>query len=534
MSENNRGSFLEIEDELNEALKGIGRDIKLENDSIDEKVSAITVQDLLEELKTDEFEKIYIATSSQSNSVNKQTNIDVDKMQNLAEYQLSQMKQDDTIDVDARDKLKSAANFYLIPHIVEQKYSVGNVDKSKMINVYTVNDTEGYSLYTIIDNKNINISSSFRSRIEKYLRDNYSDEISSGNLDIDEVIEYFTPHSIEELYSKVENDHPVTMRFLPMRIDEFVETKGLEPKEFGINEVDLEEYDDLSEENKVSLRDQPEDDLEKETDETLDKTEEANGIVKDGKSIKVDEKEKQIQEPLKESYIERIAKLNNVSPAVVNTRVVENFEKVEEDTGIHLKGKYARGGVVAVRIPYKLGYRTFLVEKDTGLTIDGKGTLDRRPGKLYDYDEIEEYFRFKLTNGKDGGENGKPLRYDESRDYTTYVDEYGDVKKEKFINNGKKIDMNREERQRYLTEVGEIDKRLSEAIEEYQKKSTHENYQKVKDLIQEKVNIDNKYNALDNQRELTKETMENTEKAIGRDLDEDDDWFPSPGERFYH
>ena len=173
MAENNKGNFLEIEDELNEALKGIGRGIKLENDSIDEKISAITVQDLLKELKTDEFEKMYIASSSQSNSVNKQTSIDVDKMQNLAEYQLSQMKQDDKVDEESKDKLKSAANFYLIPHIAEQKYSIGNVNQTKMINVYTVNDVEGYSLYTIIDNKNINISSSFRNRIEKYLRDNY-------------------------------------------------------------------------------------------------------------------------------------------------------------------------------------------------------------------------------------------------------------------------------------------------------------------------------------------------------------------------
>ena len=125
-----------------------------------------------------------------------------------------------------------------------------------------------------------------------------------------------------------------------------------------------------------------------------------------------------------------------------------------------------------------------------------------------------------------GGENGRPLRYDESRDYTTYIDQYGDVKQEKYVNNGKQKDMMKDERERYLTEVGEADRKLADAIEEYQKHATQENYKKVKDIIQEKVDIDNKYNALGEQREITEKTKENTEKAINKDLD-DDDWFPS-------
>ena len=146
---------------------------------------------------------------------------------------------------------------------------------------------------------------------------------------------------------------------------------------------------------------------------------------------------------------------------------------------------------------------------------------------MYDFNEIEDYFRYNIRDGHDGGENGKPLRYDENRDYTTYIDEHGDLKQEKFINNGKEQDMLREERERYLAEVEEADKRLAEAIEKYQKNSTHENYKKVQEIIKEKVDIDNKYNALSEQREVTDKTIENTEKAIDRDLDEDD-WFPGP------
>lgn len=218
--------------------------------------------------------------------------------------------------------------------------------------------------------------------------------------------------------------------------------------------------------------------------------------------------------------------MNHVSPAVVNTRVIEDFEQVEEDTGIRLKGRYQRGDVVAVRLPYKLEYRTFLVDKNTGLTIDGKGVLDRRAGKLYDFDEVEEYFRFSLRSGEDGGDNGTPLRHDERDDRITYIDEHGDIKEEDFKNNGKELDMIKDERERYIAEVGEADKRLSEAIEEYQKNATHENYEKVRECIKEKVDIDNKYNALGEQREVTEKTKKNTAEAMGiNEKDLDDDWF---------
>ena len=188
---------------------------------------------------------------------------------------------------------------------------------------------------------------------------------------------------------------------------------------------------------------------------------------------------------------------------------------------------------MAVRIPYKLGYRTFLVEKSTGIAIDAQGRRDNKPDRLYDFDEIEDYFRFKLRPGPDGGADGKPLREDEGRDYTTYIDEKGELQEQKFVNNGKKQDMLREERERYLAEVEEVDQRLKEAIEEYQKHATHENYQKVRDIIKDKVNIDNKYNALDEQRNVTEKTIKNTENVI-KDLEDDDEWFPGPGGRFYH
>lgn len=532
---NNERPFMEVEDELNNALSGIGKNRESKDNSltIDDKIAALTVQELLEKLTIDEFEKIYITTAAQSASPTKEQ-ISDDKLENvktLAEYELSNRDLNEEISVEEQNKLKAASNFYLIPHTVNQKYAIGNEIQTKQVDLYTVNDVEGYSLYTVIDN-NISMSNGFRKKIEDYMKENYESEINSGLLKIDDVVEYFTPNSMEEIYEKLGDERIISMRFLPDRIDEYARSKGIFDKKIDAigddtRETNLDQHDNLLEENKVALREEPEQKQEK---ESVDELEEEPGKVRDDASVRLEEDK---DEPVYESYIEKIAKLNHVKPAVVNTRVVENFEKVEEDTGIPLKGRYPRGEVIAVRIPYKLGYRTFLVEKSTGMTIDGKGRMERKTGRLYDYDEIEDYFRFKLRNGADGGESGKPLRYDEGRDYTTYIDEHGDVKEKKFINNGKKQDMLREERERYLAEVEEADQKLKEAIEDYQKHATRENYEKVREIIKEKVEIDNKYNALDEQREVTQETKENTERVIERDLDDDDGWFPSPpGERF--
>lgn len=538
MAENNRRNFMEIEDELNAALGRIGeksdnREDTEHGETTENVVAVMTVQDLLEELKIDEFEKIYITTAAQTNSPNKEPVPEdkLDKVYTLAEYQLSQRDQNAKVDVKEQEELKTASNFYMIPHTVKQRYSVGNMEQTRMVDIYTINDIEGYSLYNIIDGQHITMSTSFRDKIERYMKKYYTPQIISGEIKVEEVIEHFTPRNMNELYHTVANQTNMSMRYLPDRIDDFVQEKGIETRMFRLRGM-YYELDNLEEAQKTGLRENPEQKLEKDEKENLKEPDLQKDKVRDGASIKLREDDNK-QNEKQESYVEKIARVNHVSPAVVNTRVIENFEKVEEDTGIPLKGRYQRGEVVAVRLPYKFGYRTFLVEKSTGLTIDGKGALDRKPGKLYDFDEIEDYFRFKLRDGHDGGEGGKPLRYDEGRDYTTYIDANGDIKEEKFVNNRKQHDMLRTERERYLMEVEEVDKRLKEAIQEYEKEATHDNYKKVQDLMHEKVNIDNKYNALDEQREITKKTKENVEKVIQRNLDdEDDEWYPSRG-RFH-
>ena len=431
MAENENGrSYMEIEDELNEALGKIGEQKNPEEQEIstEEKVAMLTVQELLEQMRTDEFEKIYIAAASQGNSPTKETvpEEQVGKIKTLAEHRLEQMGATEQVSKDEQARLKAASNFYMIPHTVAQRYTVGNIEQTKQVDLYTINDVEGFSLFTIINEENVTISTGFVDRIKKYLQEYYPVELETGMIRVEEVIDHFTPQNMDEMYEMLGQDAIISVRFLPDRIDEFAQSKGIQAKglayrEIGTRENEALEQDNLSEETQVAPRPTLEQELETDEGETLEEPEGEPGKVKDGASIRLEEDVEEKEEHV-ESYVEKIARLNHVKPAVVNTRIVENFEKVEEDTGIPLKGLYPRGEVVAVRIPYKLGYRTFLVEKSTGMTIDGKGRMDRKPGKLYDFDEIEDYFRYKLRDGHDGGDDGKPLREDEGRDYTTYID----------------------------------------------------------------------------------------------------------------
>ena len=65
MADLNERPFLDAEDAVNEAFQRMGKNVKISDDqNIDEKIAAITVEDLLKELETNEFEKLYIASAS--------------------------------------------------------------------------------------------------------------------------------------------------------------------------------------------------------------------------------------------------------------------------------------------------------------------------------------------------------------------------------------------------------------------------------------------------------------------------------------
>ena len=130
MTEDNIRPFLEVDDELNDALGRIGKDLKFEEPKED-RFSNYTVQKLLEELKIDEFEKVYVTTAAISNTPNMKEIPDskLNQVRTVAEYHLSQMNQDEIVDEKAKEKFRAASNFYLIPRVAEQKYSVGNQEQ---------------------------------------------------------------------------------------------------------------------------------------------------------------------------------------------------------------------------------------------------------------------------------------------------------------------------------------------------------------------------------------------------------------------
>lgn len=287
MAEKNERPFLEAEDDLNRALEGIGKDIKM-HDPNEDRVANYTVGQLLEDLKIDEFEKLYVTTAAISNTPNMEKIPDekVNNVKTVAEYKLEQMDKEEFVSDKDREKFITASNFYIIPRVAEQKFSVGNEEQKKSIDLYTINDVDGYCLYTIIKD-NITISKNYKDRIEKYVKENYRPYIDNGDLTVSEVVEHFTPHTFNELYEKTSDEHMITMRFLPERVDEFARTKGIEGKYIGVKEDFLElREDNLLEENKI----EPKNDLEEVQENNLEKTEEepSNVIVKE----KEDEKPK--------------------------------------------------------------------------------------------------------------------------------------------------------------------------------------------------------------------------------------------------
>lgn len=67
----NQRSYMEIEDELNNALGKIGEKQEEPELTMEEKVATLTVQEMLEQMRIDEFEKMYITAAARWKFSNK-------------------------------------------------------------------------------------------------------------------------------------------------------------------------------------------------------------------------------------------------------------------------------------------------------------------------------------------------------------------------------------------------------------------------------------------------------------------------------
>ena len=221
--------FFELEDELDDALQrvGIKEQFRGPETSQEDPEAVITIQDLLKELEIDRFERIYIATATTQNAKIQEdltTDEALDKISTLAEYKLKKMGEKQTLDQPVAEQdqeaMKKAANYYIIPHHVKQNYMVGSQEVSKEVEVLTIHDVEGNNLYQMIDENNVSISNSLKSRIEDYLNQTYKKEVDEERIRVDDVIETFTPDNMDQVMAMVESGD-MSLRNITDRIDEY-------------------------------------------------------------------------------------------------------------------------------------------------------------------------------------------------------------------------------------------------------------------------------------------------------------------------
>lgn len=192
---------------------------------------------------------------------------------------------------------------------------------------------------------------------------------------------------------------------------------------------------------------------------------------------------------------------------------------------------------MVLRVPkMAIGDRLYLANTKTGERIE------IREKRRENVEDAEQMFKRKWHPGLDTLVPMKKPREREGQiTYMTYVDKNGELKETRYINNGKQIDLSIEERERYLAEAREADEVLRDAIEEHEKTPSLENHLRVKDAIQKRVVVDKKYDVLEKQKEVSKNSIINSKEIVedddGKSFNkahdgEDDEWGPWSRRRF--
>ena len=259
-------------------------------------------------------------------------------------------------------------------------------------------------------------------------------------------------------------------------------------------ELNLEEnQDEIQEETQETKA------LEETNNEEDKEIDTINNTVRNNNKSRVYEEAEAIG--ISQEIIDSISKKRNCRVDQINIRKIENLEKIKEDTGLELK-QY-REKIVALRINYGSEYRYYIVNSETGEFFNPRPMEANRE----DIPEVEDYFKYRF---RPGVEESRPLRTNEGTSYMSYLGSNGEIKSMRYLNNGKEDDMVKEEREKYLAEVEKANNVLAEAIDEYQNVNSYENWLKVKSAMKARVYVDKKYNVLENQKEVTKDTLKET------------------------
>lgn len=414
-----------------------------------------------EDFKIDDFEKLFIIASAKINAAGEVDNEtynpeDFDEICNFAEFKL---KHPELFDEKTMKPTQKDLNFYTIP------ITLGMGDNK--IKSYVLVDNTANGLYIVLPNGSVVPAQELKDLT------NIQAFFDKGALNEEEINEILKGNNgIKGIAEMIEQDE-LDIILLKERAAAKVKAKGLNLDELLKEDEPKEEQEEQIEEELEEEKEEEE--LEKEAEEEAQRA----GIDFD--------------------IIRTIAAAKGCQVHQISIRELYRPEIIKERLGKDLD--HHRGNLAIARINYGFKEEMIVVDKNNGrILVD-----DRK----HDH-EITDLVP-KWPHG-----TKMPIKKDEGRSYITYIDEYGNVKETKYLNNGKYIDMSKEEREKFIAEVQVVNKELSEAIEEYQKNNTMENWQKVRGAMAQRIALDKKYGVLSNQKDVTIKTLTSTiDETIG-------------------
>lgn len=477
-------------------------------------------------MKIDEYEKLYIMVASKSSRgtlVDEETfnEKDFEDIKTLEQYIIEKRNSNTVLN-------KNISNYYMIPMQNKQVVRIGDEEVTRIVKTHALVDSDGYSLYTIMEDGRMSMSNVLREETKNYIMTNYKRAVEKKLVTVDDVLEYLNFDNIDKLAVFMDSND-FSLKDIDKAIDNFMLSKIItdstyEDKEVGGKDIStLQDYELDEYENPGRVR-----------QNNYENLEQKNNNLEKPLELENNERLKDIfnKAGINDNALKTLLERNSCQLDQINIRILgsrEALEYTEELTGANLRG-YRAGQVMAIRVPKMAGGdRLYLANIVTGERI----TIRNSPEK--NVDDVEEIFKYDWRPGLDTKQAMKrPKEVEGQISYMTYIDKNGDIKELRYINNGKQNDLSREERQRYLAEVEEADEILKDAIEEHEKTSTQESHLRVKEAMKNRVAVDKKYDVLEKQRDVTKESLENAKDivedddgmSINKEHDEDDDWGP--------
>jgi len=501
--------------QINELLKGIGRN---DNEEIDES----QLQEENEEM--DVFEKMYIFTSASSNSQemagkNKTPLIreedlpenGYDSISTFSEYKEEHQR---LLEEENRGKNLNDSNYYIIPQTIRKGENVTS-------RIDVVVDALGNNLYVIMENGKVFPTNQLLKEISE-ATERYSEEINSGRIAPNEIESLFLFEDVDSLSAAIK-DNSLNLEDVQEKVDDYVEDLGIEKKPVSYKRmpepsVTYKGTENETKENRDIAKDEKEAEEKKEEQEE-DKAQEEESMVGSQEELEEEEKDKDKKDSELTTISERLSKKLGCKAWQIDYRWIQDYQKLKEDTGLHIT-EGEKGDILAVRVNYQ--YRQnkyYILNAKTGELLQNRREIS--DGNI---PEVQDYFWRKNRKGENVA---RPLRNDEGRSYITEVEQDGGIKERKFVNNGKEDDMLREERERYIADVNEANKELSDAIQSYEKSGTREDWTKVQDAMKRRVEVDMKYHikerGLEEQKDATIDTLENIRRKDKEREKEDDD-----------